>query len=470
LINAIGTTYQVRTLEAGTYMLERVDITRLGDEPDPITGDVLAAPAPVDVAVAQDTGAVIDLLMLYTPAARAQRGGTAQIEALASQIVSDTNTAFARSAILPRIRLVGVRELPLVEASHMAADLLALGSSATARELRDSLRADLVQLLVHSPDQSACGVGYLLTSLGAASFDAYSLADVTCAAQYTPTHEIGHNLGSHHAAEDGAAGALFPYSYAFKDPTRGFRTIMAYSCTAGSCGRIPNFSNPNVAHNGAPTGSVQQNNALSINNAAFAVANFRQSAPSTSTPPAAPTGLQSSVTGNSVTVRWNAVSSDVASQHAAAESYVLQAGTSAGASNVFNAPVGNRTSATGVLPAGAYFWRVIAVNSAGLSSPSAEAQFSVGACAPPASPTNLTFSVSAQTVTLRWSVPAPGAADTFVVEAGSAPALANLAILPVGPTASLVTTAPSGAYYVRVRAQNACGLSTPSNEQLVVVP
>ena len=146
--------------------------------------------------------------------------------------------------------------------------------------MRDTYHADLVQLLVSSPDMTICGLGWLLTSLSATNFDAYSVADVDCLPQYSPTHEMAHNMGSHHAPEDGASGALFPYSYGYKDPARGFRTVMASACTTGSCPRIANFSNPGVFNNGLTTGSATQNNTLSINNAALTVANWRASASS----------------------------------------------------------------------------------------------------------------------------------------------------------------------------------------------
>jgi hypothetical protein len=35
---------------------------------------------------------------------------------------------------------------------------------------------------------------------------------------------------------------------------------------------------------------------------------------------------------------------------------------------------------------------------------------------------------------------------------------------------SVGTPAPPGTYFVRIRAQNACGTSAPSNEQAITVP
>ena len=463
LINAVGVTYQVRTLSPGAYLLERVDLARLRAEPEPLTADA-ALPGPQPIP----TDEVIDVLMLYTPAARAQRGGTAQIEALASQVISDTNTAFGRSGVRIRARLVTAVELPFQEAPQMALDLAALKSSPAARTLREAGRADLVQLLVSSTDLSACGVGYLLTAEDTMDFDAYSIADVACAAQYTPTHEMGHNMGSHHAPEDGASGALFPYSYAFKDPQHRFRTIMAYSCEGSPCGRIPNFSNPAVPHDGAPTGSATQDNARSINEAGLAVANFRRSqAMPTAAPPPIPAGLRSTVMGQSVTVTWNPNGSSDAER--VLPDYVLQVGTSPGRSNVFNASVGSTTGASGALPNGLYYWRVIAVNGAGPSPPSAEAQFAVG-CVAPAPPQDLTYARSGRMVTLAWHGTVATAQSSYIIEAGSAPQGTNVLVAAVGTGTSVTTPAPPGTYYVRVRAQNACGTSVPSNEQVIVVP
>ncbi|HUE89596.1 MAG TPA: M12 family metallo-peptidase [Vicinamibacterales bacterium] len=483
LINAIGTTYQIRTDVPGSYVLEEVDITRLGDERDPVAIAGSGAPHLDAMDVAADDGSTIDVLMLYTPSARAQRGGTASIESLISQIISDTNTAFARSGMLPRVRLVATaREIAIVEAPAcspstdvacgMSADLATLRTQAAP--LRDELRADLVQLLVNSPDLSTCGVGYLLSPPGSSSFPAYSVADIACAAQYTPTHEMGHNMGAHHAPEDGAYGGWTDFARGFKDSVRQFRTVMAYGCESVSCGRILNLSNPTVGFNGGPTGTGTQDNSRSLNEAAFTVANFRQALPPpTITPPHAPTGLRSSVVGNAVTVAWDAVLSDGGIvQSSAASGYVLQVGSVPGAANLFNASTGSATSASGMAADGVYYWRVIAMNSAGASSPSAEAQFIVGTpCIAPSAPRNFIFGVTGSHVTLAWTPPATGSGPvSYIGEVGSAAGLADLLVAPVGPVTSVGTPAPAGTYFVRVRAQNACGTSAPSNEQVITVP
>ncbi|HXG90170.1 MAG TPA: M12 family metallo-peptidase [Vicinamibacterales bacterium] len=467
LVDAVGTVYQVSTATPGVFLLEQIASDRLRPEGQPLDAPEGPDRRHAGVAEAADDAGTIDVLILYTPNARSARGGASQMQAIASQIISDSNTAFTNSGLGTRMRLAGTSEFALTEAAGMTSDLSALSSSVTAQSLRNAARADLVQLLVNSPDTSACGFAYILRSLGSPDFPAYSVADVECVAQYTPTHELGHNMGSDHAPEDGASGGLFSYSYGFKDAARGFRTVMAYACENG-CGRVLNWSNPSVAQNGEPTGTATQNNALSLGNAAFTVANFRQAATGSPTPPgsvpSAPTGLTAAVNGTTVTLGWNAV--------AGATGYTLQVGRSETTFDVFNGPVGNTTSVSGAVPAATYFWRLLAVNAAGSSPPSGVAQFVVGVgCTAPTAPQHLTFNVSGGTVTLNWLAPVNGSTPiTYVIEAGSAPGEINLYNAGTGSTApGAVAQAPPGTYYVRIRAQNGCGFSAPSNEQVITV-
>src|SRR5262245_19534023 len=93
------------------------------------------------------------------------------------------------------------------------------------------------------------------------------------------------------------------------------------------------------------------------------------------------------------------------------------------------------------------------------------------ALAPP-QPLNLASTVTGSTVVLQWIAAVDGDAPTsYVVEAGSAPGLANLANFDTGNSGQMLTVqgVPAGTYFVRVRARNDGGVSGPSNEISVIV-
>jgi hypothetical protein len=90
---------------------------------------------------------------------------------------------------------------------------------------------------------------------------------------------------------------------------------------------------------------------------------------------------------------------------------------------------------------------------------------------PPLAPTAVAAKVTANTVALSWTPATTGGVVLeYVIEAGSSPGLANLAVLTVlGSPPSVTVSAPPGAYFVRVRARNALGTSAPSPEIVVNV-
>ena len=87
---------------------------------------------------------------------------------------------------------------------------------------------------------------------------------------------------------------------------------------------------------------------------------------------------------------------------------------------------------------------------------------------PPTAPANLQFSVDGSTVTLRW-LPSAGHVSTYVVEAGSASGLADLATLTSSDTMLTIKDVASRTYHARVSGRNACGVSAASNEVIVPV-
>ena len=94
--------------------------------------------------------------------------------------------------------------------------------------------------------------------------------------------------------------------------------------------------------------------------------------------------------------------------------------------------------------------------------------FSAGGVIPTSvqSPTGLTaLNISGNVLTLRWNPPALGPAPTGYLLEGSLSPGNPIAAIPTGsPAAQFSLAAPSGSFYLRLRAMNGAELSLPSNE------
>tara|TARA_R110000782_G_scaffold45706_3_gene101279 strand:+ start:2781 stop:4469 length:1689 start_codon:yes stop_codon:yes gene_type:complete len=236
-------------------------------------------------AACADDGSVIDVLVVWTPAARSSSGGTNGMLSLISSAIASANNAYANSQIGTRLRLVFATEVAYSESSSNSTDLGRLRSTNDdfmdeVHALRVQYEADMVAMI--NAGSGSCGVAYLMTNLST-NFrsSAFSVTRYSCAVgNLTFAHELGHNMGSAHD-RDNAGNALFSYSFGYRwVSTNGvqYRSVMAYS--PGQ--RISRFSNPNVDYVGTPTGIPQgtagaADNARSINEAASTVANFRLS-------------------------------------------------------------------------------------------------------------------------------------------------------------------------------------------------
>ena len=182
----------------------------------------------------------------------------------------------------------------------------------------------------------------------------------------------------------------------------------------------------------------------------------------------APRNLIAEVGGSSAAFGWTPPAGPVIG-------YRLEAGTAPGLSNIASVLLGPIPFfMAGSVPNGRYYVRVRAIGPAGESPPSNEISVTVGVSVPtcttaPGPPTGLTATVNATVVTLTFSPGSGCPASRYVLHAGTAPGLSNVAIVNLGAGLSLSASAPPGVYYVRAFAQNAFGSSGPSNEVVVHV-
>jgi hypothetical protein len=281
-----GAYFQVRYVGPGDlHSVRQVDESKFPPAGEPIAAD-LARPATQDSRItASDDGSRFDVLVVYTPAARAAAGGTTAMQALIDLAVAETNTAYARSAVIPRIRLVHQEEVGYTESGNFATDLDRLthpsdGFMDHVHGLRNAYGADLVSLIVEGT--SLCGIAWLMLS-ESNSFQAFAFSVVArlCATgNFTFGHELGHNMGLQHDRMNAPGDGVFPFSHGYVDIANGFRDIMGVPSSCPGCIRIQNFSNPNVTFNGSPTGIPQAfpnsaDAAASLNATRLTVANWR---------------------------------------------------------------------------------------------------------------------------------------------------------------------------------------------------
>jgi len=468
---AAGVAYDVSGDAAGVVISERAFAAPAAELPSP---DVPAPGAP-DVSFQQNLSAdgstaAIDLLVLYTPAARTRAGGASAIQSQLANAVAVTNTAFQRSGVNAVLTSVGLQELPYAEAAGgLSADLSAIspgGSlNATMEAMRTSTGADLVALVTgRSSSSGGCGIAWL----GPSSGYGFSVTEQACqyAGQWTFSHELGHNFGARHASGDSSDTSPSCPSYACGYRDGSIRTLMAYYVSGAASSRILNYSSAVVREptgTGVPTGSSLQDNARRLGETAGAVAAYRAAVPPTAAP-GTPRSFTAVVAGSNVTLSWLPPVDG-----SAVTGYELEAGSSAGAANLLRSTVAASPLPVAGVPAGIYYVRVRSLGPGGRSAPTADVVVTVGGCAAPG-PITLSGAYAAGVVSLSWTAASGGAPLSYYLGAGSVPGALDRGVFAMGAARAYAAAVPPGTYYVKAAAANACGLGPVSNEVRISVP
>jgi len=228
----------------------------------------------------------IDVMLLYT-AGMANRYG-AGLSTRLDNLIAIANQAYLDSQIQITLRLVRTVQVNYSDTTDNLTALNALTDGtdpglALVKTVRDQYGADLVALLrpFSNATHGGCGVawvnGYNGQPVSSGKESGYAVVgdgkDVGGSAYYcldlSLTHELGHNMGSVHDRANSSFQGAFSYSYGYGGTN--FGTVMSYINP-----RIGKFSSPNITcASGIACGTVNDDNARSLNNTRVDVANFR---------------------------------------------------------------------------------------------------------------------------------------------------------------------------------------------------
>jgi hypothetical protein len=389
-----GELYEIAYQGNGTHRVRQLDPTRLPSHAHPIAtpratsvgvqGATVASGSttPTTSAATSTTATVVDLMVVYTPKARANAGGATGIRTKINNAVAAANQAYLNSKINMQLRLVYAAEVPYTETGNMTRTLYDLqgmydGKMDVVHQWRDTYGADQVALV--TADSTYCGLGYQMNYL-ASWFESYAFSVVhddsryACLSNQTLAHELGHNQGNAHDRASSSSPGIYSYSYGYRlCKAGGFRTIMAYPCSGANL--ISYFANPSITVNGKVVGldpklypSTSAADAWSMSSAVATVADWRPAVPVSGTSPVATAPLApaklaaSPAAADRIELQWMDSSDNEAGFR------VEHSLDGSDWTEIANLPPGAiRFTHTGLAPATLYRYRVRAYNGVGVS-------------------------------------------------------------------------------------------------------
>ena len=240
-----------------------------------------------------DDPVTIDLLVVYTPAAEVWAISDWQVTDIHDLIdiaLQVSNTIMENSETGVTFNMVYKYLTDYVE-TDTSEDLYRItdpwdGWMDEVHVLRDEYYADEI-LFIPKVDFTG-GVAWLLNDENGFDPDYYAVA-LSRVQQtswtYTAVHEIGHNMGCHHHAEQNVqpGPGLFDYSSGWRGTTlqgNRFSTVMTYENgiyfdDGIDHPRVPYFSSPDIFFEGTPMGTALADNVQTIKRVKDAIAGYR---------------------------------------------------------------------------------------------------------------------------------------------------------------------------------------------------
>lgn len=221
-----------------------------------------------------DEIAYIRIAVFYTPASLAYAGSHNRMNLFIAQGVAKGNECLMNSKINARIQLVHSQQWNYEEQGSSYTDLYNFNSARNGwegvYEVRNAVGADLCTIVAYLHDVG--GLAYVNSSKLGMPESSYNLIRVLQMTGSSWIHEMGHNIGCNHAAEQESSpgpesGGVFGHSlgYYFTGATDHghYGTVMAYD--QGDYHRCDYFSATNVTFKGTLVGYETRNNSLTWN-------------------------------------------------------------------------------------------------------------------------------------------------------------------------------------------------------------
>jgi hypothetical protein len=281
--------FKIQYAGEGLHQVMEVDaskVPRCGVEDGIGAGAIPVSTADPERGMTAMTGGVkltvVDVLVLYTEAARDGAGGSSGINTLIDLAAAEANMAYENSRVNLFLNVVEKSKVSYSDSGKLTLDISRLmdpfdGYLDDANARRKAANADLVCLLVERSDELA-GIARQTAN----STNAFSVVVRGYAAGYHVfAHELAHNFGCQHDRQNANTAGIYSYSYGwhFNVGYRTYGTVMSYVGL-----RIPYFSNPSVSFDGVATGGSSANNARTLERRMETVSAFSGTASTTLTP------------------------------------------------------------------------------------------------------------------------------------------------------------------------------------------